>query len=73
VQKNFDTFGSIRLCQMPPIESIIIQGGVGEPTIVVPARALPNVFLSCHWKAFAHSAFEKQRYKAGLTNPVKWR
>ena len=48
VQKNFDTFGSIRLYQMPKVETIIIQGGgkdwggVGEPTIAVAAPAVLN-------------------------------
>jgi len=48
VQKNFDTFGSIRLYQMPKVESILIQGGgkewggVGEPTIAVAAPAVLN-------------------------------
>jgi len=50
VQKNFDTFGSIRLAQMPPVETIVIQGGgkdwggVGEPTIAVAAPAVLNAF-----------------------------
>ena len=48
VQKNFDTFGSIRLYQMPKVETILIQGGgkdwggVGEPTIAVAAPAVLN-------------------------------
>ena len=48
VQKNFDTFGSIRLSQMPKVETIIIEGGgkdwggVGEPTIAVAAPAVLN-------------------------------
>ena len=47
-QKNFDTFGSIRLAQMPPVETIIIEGGgkdwggIGEPTICVAAPAVLN-------------------------------
>jgi isoquinoline 1-oxidoreductase beta subunit len=47
-QKNFDTFGSIRLGQMPKVETIIIQGGgkawggIGEPTIAVAAPAVLN-------------------------------
>ena len=49
-QKNFDTFNSIRLSQMPKVESIILQGGgsewggVGEPTICVAAPAVLNAF-----------------------------
>jgi isoquinoline 1-oxidoreductase beta subunit len=48
VQKNFDTFRSIRLSQMPKVETIIIEGGgkdwggVGEPTIAVAAPAVLN-------------------------------
>jgi isoquinoline 1-oxidoreductase beta subunit len=48
VQKNFDTFNSIRLYQMPKVETIIIEGGgkdwggVGEPTIAVAAPAVLN-------------------------------
>jgi isoquinoline 1-oxidoreductase subunit beta len=50
VQKNFDTFNSIRLYQMPKVETITIQGGgkdwggVGEPTIAVAAPAVLNAF-----------------------------
>lgn len=50
VQTNFDSFGSIRLAQMPPVETIILQGGgpswggVGEPTIAVAAPAVLNAF-----------------------------
>jgi len=48
IQKNFDSFNSIRLYQMPKVETIIIQGGgkewggVGEPTIAVAAPAVLN-------------------------------
>lgn len=47
-QKNFGDFNSIRLSQMPKVETIIIQGGgkewggVGEPTIAVAAPAVLN-------------------------------
>jgi isoquinoline 1-oxidoreductase beta subunit len=50
-QTNFDTFGSIRLRQMPKVETIIIQGGgkewggVGEPTISVAAPAVLNAYF----------------------------
>jgi len=49
-QKNFNDFNSIRLSQMPDVETIIIQGGgkdwggVGEPTIAVGAPAVLNAF-----------------------------
>ena len=50
-QTNFDTFGSIRLRQMPKVETIIIQGGgkewggIGEPTICVAAPAVLNAIF----------------------------
>jgi isoquinoline 1-oxidoreductase subunit beta len=50
VQTNFDSFGSVRLAQMPPVETILLQGGgpswggVGEPTISVAAPAVLNAF-----------------------------
>ena len=55
-QTNFDTFGSIRLKQMPPVETIIIQGGgkewggIGEPTISVAAPAVLNAYFKATGK-----------------------
>lgn len=48
MQKNFNDFNSIRLSQMPQVDTIIIQGGgkewggVGEPTIGVGSPAVLN-------------------------------
>jgi len=47
-QTNFDRFDSMRMAQMPEVETIILQGGgeewggVGEPTIAVAAPAVLN-------------------------------
>jgi isoquinoline 1-oxidoreductase beta subunit len=51
-QLNFDTYPSMRIAQMPEVETIIIEGaakdgsdtwgGVGEPTIAVAAPAVLN-------------------------------
>lgn len=47
-QKNFNDFNSIRISQMPKVETIILQGGgkewggVGEPTIAVASPAVLN-------------------------------
>lgn len=47
-QTNFDSFGSMRIAQMPKVETIIIEGGgqewggIGEPTICVAAPAVLN-------------------------------
>ena len=47
-QTNFHEFGSMRIAQMPKVETILLQGGgstwggVGEPTISVAAPAVLN-------------------------------
>ncbi len=55
VEENFDTFDSMRLAQMPKVESIIMPsggfwGGVGEPTICVAAPAVLNAFAAATGK-----------------------
>ena len=50
VEENFHTYNSMRIAQMPKVESIImptggtIWGGIGEPTICVAAPAVLNAF-----------------------------
>jgi isoquinoline 1-oxidoreductase beta subunit len=49
-QTNFNTYDSMRIKQMPKVESIIMPsggfwGGVGEPTICVAAPAVLNAFF----------------------------
>ena len=49
-QENFDSYNSMRIAQMPKVESIIMPsggfwGGVGEPTICVAAPAVLNAFF----------------------------
>jgi isoquinoline 1-oxidoreductase beta subunit len=48
-QTNFDTYDSMRIAQMPKLESIVMPtggfwGGVGEPTICVAAPAVLNAY-----------------------------
>jgi isoquinoline 1-oxidoreductase beta subunit len=50
-QENFHTYDSMRIAQMPKVESIIMPsggfwGGVGEPTICVAAPAVLNAFFN---------------------------
>jgi isoquinoline 1-oxidoreductase beta subunit len=50
-QQNFDTYDSMRIAQMPKVESIIMPsdgfwGGVGEPTICVAGPAVLNAFFN---------------------------
>ena len=54
-QANFDTYNSMRIAEMPKVESIILQsglaggsdpwGGIGEPTICVAAPAVLNAYF----------------------------
>ena len=51
VETNFDTFGSLRMSEMPKVESVIMPsndfwGGVGEPTIFVAAPAVLNAIFA---------------------------
>jgi isoquinoline 1-oxidoreductase subunit beta len=52
VELNFDTYDSMRIAQMPKVESIIMPsggsgpwGGIGEPTICVAAPAVLNAYF----------------------------
>ncbi len=52
---NFDTYDSMRIAQMPKVESIVMPsggfwGGVGEPTICVAAPAVLNAFFAATGK-----------------------
>jgi hypothetical protein len=49
-QTNFDTYNSMRIAEMPKVESIIMPSGgfwngFGEPTIFVAAPAMLNAFF----------------------------
>ncbi|HTP95823.1 MAG TPA: molybdopterin cofactor-binding domain-containing protein [Burkholderiales bacterium] len=55
-QSNFHQFNSMRIAQMPKVESIImptggaVWGGIGEPTICVAAPAVLNAFAKATGK-----------------------
>jgi len=54
-QTNFDTYNSMRIAEMPKVESIIMPsggfwGGVGEPTIFVAAPAVLNAYFAATGK-----------------------
>ena len=51
VQANFDTYPSLRIAEMPKVETIVMPsggfwGGVGEPTIAVAAPAVLNAIFA---------------------------
>lgn len=50
-QTNFDTYNSMRINEMPKVESVMVPsggfwGGVGEPTIGVAAPAVLNAYFA---------------------------
>jgi isoquinoline 1-oxidoreductase beta subunit len=54
-QTNFDTYNSMRIREMPKVESIVMPsggfwGGVGEPTIGVAAPAVLNAYFAATGK-----------------------
>jgi isoquinoline 1-oxidoreductase beta subunit len=54
-QTNFDTYNSMRISEMPKVETIIMPsggfwGGVGEPTICVAAPAVLNAYFAATGK-----------------------
>jgi isoquinoline 1-oxidoreductase beta subunit len=55
VQENFDTYPSMRIAEMPEVETIVMPsggfwGGVGEPTIAVAAPAVLNAIFAATGK-----------------------
>lgn len=56
-QTNFDNYDSMRIAQMPKVESIVMPsggfwGGVGEPTICVAAPAVLNAIAAATGKRY---------------------
>jgi isoquinoline 1-oxidoreductase subunit beta len=54
-QENFHAYNSMRIAQMPKVESIVMPsggfwGGVGEPTICVAAPAVLNAYFAATGK-----------------------
>ncbi len=54
-QENFDTYQSMKMAEMPKVESILMPsggfwGGVGEPTICVAAPAVLNAYFAATGK-----------------------
>ena len=68
-QKNFDTYPSLKIAQMPKVESIIMPsggfwGGVGEPTIAVAAPAVLNAIFAATGKRIRDLPLSKHSLKA---------
>jgi isoquinoline 1-oxidoreductase beta subunit len=55
VEQNFDTWGSMRIAEMPQVDVIVkpsggFWGGVGEPTIFVAAPSVLNAYFAATGK-----------------------
>jgi len=65
-QSNFHNFGSMRIAQMPKVETIILEneggtwGGIGEPTICVAAPAVLNALYRATGVRYRTSPLNKQ-------------
>jgi isoquinoline 1-oxidoreductase beta subunit len=70
VEGNFDTYDSMRIAQMPPVETIIMPsggsdpwGGIGEPTICVAAPAVLNAYAKASGQRIRTIPLKNQRVR----------
>jgi isoquinoline 1-oxidoreductase subunit beta len=65
VQQNFDTYPTLKLADMPKVETVIVAsggfwGGVGEPTIAVAAPAVLNAIFAATGKRIRDLPLKEQ-------------
>jgi isoquinoline 1-oxidoreductase subunit beta len=70
VESNFDSYDSMRIAQMPPVETIIMPsggndawGGIGEPTICVAAPAVLNAYAKASGQRIRTIPLKNQRVR----------
>jgi isoquinoline 1-oxidoreductase beta subunit len=68
-QKNFDTYPSLKIDQMPKVECVVMPsggfwGGVGEPTIAVAAPAVLNAIFAATGKRIRDLPLKHHSLKA---------
>jgi isoquinoline 1-oxidoreductase subunit beta len=64
-QTNFDSYNSMRISEMPKVESIVMPsggfwGGVGEPTICVAGPAVLNAYFAATGKRIRSAPLREQ-------------
>ena len=67
-QRNFDTFPSLQMAQMPEVETVVMPsggfwGGVGEPTIAVAAPAVLNAIFAATGKRYREVPLKRSGLK----------
>ena len=76
-QTNFDTYNSMRINEMPKVETIVMPsggfwGGVGEPTICVAAPAVLNAYFAATGKRIRSVPLQGSEHHLRL-NPTERR
>jgi isoquinoline 1-oxidoreductase beta subunit len=70
VEGNFDTYDTMRIAQMPPVETIVMPsggndpwGGIGEPTICVAAPAVLNAYAKATGRRIRSIPLKNERVR----------